>query len=102
MRVVEVVEVALVLLVTCDQSHFQQLSYFLSYAVRLKLSQTHPQLGCTPATTCERARANSKTQHVNSQSANVLLLPNHKSKFLRRAKKIIVTIQKNYFKATAI
>ena len=101
MRVVEVVEVALVLLVTCDQSHFQQLSYFLSYAVRLKLSQTHPQLGCTPATTCERARANSK--HVNSQSANVLLLPNQKkSKFLRRAKKIIVTIQKNYFKATAI
>ena len=26
----------------------------------------------------ERARANSKTQHVNSRSANVLLLPNHK------------------------
>ena len=35
----------------------------------------------------ERARANSKTQHVNSQSANVLLLPNPKnSKFLQRAK----------------
>ena len=26
----------------------------------------------------ERARANSNTQHVNSQSANVLLLPNQK------------------------
>ena len=35
----------------------------------------------------ERARANSKTQHTNSRSANVLL-PNHKkSKFLQRAKK---------------
>ena len=51
MRVVEVLEVVLVLLVTCDQGHFQQLSYFLSYAVRLKLSLTHPQLGCTPTTT---------------------------------------------------
>ena len=70
MRLVEVVEVVLVLSVTCDQGYFQQLSYFLSYAVRLKLSLTHPQLGCTPATTCERARANSKTQHVNSQSPN--------------------------------
>ena len=28
----------------------------------------------------ERARANSKTQHVNSRSAKVLLLPNHKKK----------------------
>ena len=29
-------------------------------------------------TPVERVRANSKTQHVNSQSANVLLLPNQK------------------------
>ena len=81
------VEVVLVLLVTCDQGHFQQLSYFLSYAVRLKLSLTHPQLGCTPATTCERARANSKTQHVNSQSPNYYYQTKKKSKFLQKAKK---------------
>ena len=87
MRLVEVVGVVLVLLVTCDQGHFQQLSYFLSYAVRLKLSLTHPQLGCTPATTCERARANSKTQHVNSQSPNYYYQTKKKSKFLQKAKK---------------
>ena len=87
MRLVEVVEVVLVLLVTCDQGHFQQLSYFLSYAVGLKLSLTHPQLGCTPATTCERARANSKTQHVNSQSPNYYYQTKKKSKFLQKAKK---------------
>ena len=34
----------------------------------------------------ERARANSKTQHVHDQQM-FLLLPNHKSKFLQRAKK---------------
>ena len=41
-----------------------------------------------------------KTQHIHDQQM-FLLLMHHKSKLLQRAKKIIVTIQKNYFKATA-
>ena len=50
----------------------------------------------------ERARANSNRQHVNSQSANVLLLPNQKRvNSYTKSEKIIVTIQKNYFKGTA-
>ena len=41
MRVVVavVVEVVLVLVVTCDQSHFQQLLYILSNAIMLKLNR---------------------------------------------------------------
>ena len=41
-----------------------------------------------------------KTQHIHDQQM-FLLLTNQKRKFLQRAKKKIVTIQKNYFKATA-
>ena len=41
-----------------------------------------------------------KTQHVHDQLM-FLLLTNHKSKIPTKSEKIIVTIQKNYFKATA-
>ena len=43
-------EVVLVLVVTCDQSHVQQLPYILSNAITLKLNQIKTQLGRAPAT----------------------------------------------------
>ena len=52
MRVVVavVLEVVLVLVVTCDQSHVQQLPYILSNAISLKLNQIKTQLSRAPAT----------------------------------------------------
>ena len=55
----------------------------------INLKNTKPQKVCSAImdmTTIERARANSKTQHVHDQQM-FLILPNHKSKFLQRAKK---------------
>ena len=46
---VEVVLV-LVLVVTCDESHFQHLPYILSNAITLKLNLIKSQLGRAPVT----------------------------------------------------
>ena len=50
MAVAVVVELVLVLVVTCDQSHFQQLPYILSLEPTLKLNLIKTQLGRAPAT----------------------------------------------------
>lgn len=50
MVVAVVVEVVLVVVVTCDESHFQQLPCILSNAITLKLNLIKSQLGRAPVT----------------------------------------------------